>query len=268
MNQKLAAGDGRLLLASHGSLARGVSSSAPGAVFALSLLGGITLGPKEGRAIVFGRNRPEVHVCLGEDDPQVSRHQGSLTHNRGQWWVSNAGRLPIRLAGSRLLFGNEDPVPLDAGYTPLFVRGSGNREHLLEVFVAGPDGHTPQACHSAETRPPEVWLLTDEEKLALVALGQRYLLHEPQPQPWTWKETAKLLAVVQPGVGWGSRRVENLVNDVRVRLSRGGVRGLTREEVGEPVGNSLNHNLLRALMLSTTLVPRDLDLIDTPDEWV
>ncbi|MEE4598003.1 hypothetical protein V2J94_40110 [Streptomyces sp. DSM 41524] len=37
---------------------------------------------------------------------------------------------------------------------------------------------------------------------------------------------------------------------------------LTREEVGEPVGNALNDHLIRALMMPTTLVPPDLALID------
>ncbi|WP_280269081.1 hypothetical protein [Nocardia wallacei] len=35
---------------------------------------------------------------------------------------------------------------------------------------------------------------------------------------------------------------------------------------GEPVGNTLNHNLIRALMDSTTLVPPDLRLLDHPGE--
>ena len=58
---------------------------------------------------------------------------------------------------------------------------------------------------------------------------------------------------------------EHLIGDVRDRMSREGVSGLSREEVGEPVGNSLNHNLIQELMLSMTLVPRDLTLIDEPE---
>ncbi len=34
--------------------------------------------------------------------------------------------------------------------------------------------------------------------------------------------------------------------------------GLTREEVGEPVGNMLNHNLITELLRTRTLVPPDL----------
>ncbi|MEU0412106.1 FHA domain-containing protein [Streptomyces griseorubiginosus] len=255
--------DGRLLPATHGSLARGASAPLPGTVFALALTGGMTLGPGEGREVLFGRNRPEVHVCLGEDDPQVSRLQGTLTHRDGRWWVSNSGRLPIRCAGARLLFRDEEPLPVDTGYTPLFVGGSRGREHLLEVFVTGPEGERPPPRHEDVTRPPRVWRLTEQEKLALVALGRRYLLHEPRPQPLTWRQTAAELAEVQPGAGWTDKRVEHLVNGVRTRLSRDGVPWLTREELGEPVGNALNDHLIRALMASTTLVPMDLALIDS-----
>ncbi|WP_369386704.1 hypothetical protein AB5J72_03150 [Streptomyces sp. CG1] len=48
----------RVLPATHGSLARGVSAPVPGTLFALALTGGITLRPGEGREILFGRNRP------------------------------------------------------------------------------------------------------------------------------------------------------------------------------------------------------------------
>ncbi|MFJ4634843.1 FHA domain-containing protein [Streptomyces hygroscopicus] len=255
------AAHGRLLPAAHGSLARGVHAPVPGTVFALALTGGMTLGPGDGRELLFGRNRPEVHVCVGENDPQVSRCQGRLIHRHGQWWVAGDGRLPLRLP-TRLLFTGEEPLPLEPGYTPLFVRGSRGREHLLEVFVSGPEAERPAALPGDVTRPPRVWVLTDEEKLALVVLGQRYLLHEPRPQPLTWKQTAAQLAELRPQEGWREKRVEHLVNRVRMMLSRDGVPWLTREEVGEPVGNALNDHLIRALMMSTTLVPLDLALID------
>ncbi|MCX4727832.1 FHA domain-containing protein [Streptomyces sp. NBC_01306] len=170
--------------------------------------------------------------------------------------------MPIRCAGTRLLFGGEEPFPLATGYTPLFAGGSRGREHLLEAFVTGPEDERPVPRHGDVTRPPRVWLLTEQEKLALIALGRRYLLHEPRPQPLTWKQTAAQLAELQPGAGWTDKRVEHLVNAVRLRLSRDGVPWLTREEVGEPVGNALNDHLIRALMVSTSLVPMDLSLID------
>ncbi|WP_226363410.1 FHA domain-containing protein [Pseudonocardia abyssalis] len=251
----------RLLPTSHGSLAHGVPAAAPATIFALSVAGGISVGPKEGRTLVFGRNRPEVHVCVGEDDPRVSREHGVLGYRADRWWIRNTGRLPVRLPGGRLLFAEEEPVPLTEGYTPVFVRGSAHREHLLELFVTGADGGRPAARHRDATQQPVLWRLDDDERLVLVVLGQRYLLHENRPQPLSWRQAADQLAELQPDAGWTSKRVEHAVTAIRTRMSRGGVPGLTREEVGEPVGNALNDNLIRELVLSTTLVPPDLEML-------
>jgi pSer/pThr/pTyr-binding forkhead associated (FHA) protein len=127
----------------------------------LAVTGGVRVGPKEGRVIHFGRNRPEAHVCIGENDRKVSRQHGTFTRDAGHWWVRTTGRLPVRLLSMR-----DEPIP---------------------------------------------------------------------------------------------------VSRVRTRMSRGGVAGLTREEVGEPVGNTLNHNLIRELTESTTLVPPDLRLAGLED---
>ncbi|MGW5645623.1 FHA domain-containing protein [Saccharopolyspora sp. NPDC003752] len=262
MRENLQVAGGSPLAAGHGSLAFGVPGSAPGTIFALSVTGGITVRPREGRTIVFGRNRPEVHVCVGENDRRISRHHGLLTHHLDHWWVHNTGRLPVRFPGSRLLFADDEPVPLTTGYTPLFLSGSSGREHLLELYVAGPDGQPPASKHSDPTQPPRTWKLSPTEKLLLVVLGQRYLMHEAYPQPLSWRQAAEHLAELQPDAGWTAKRVEHDVVDVRTRLSKGGVPGLTRDEVGEPVGNTLNHNLIRELMESTTLVPPDLRVLD------
>jgi hypothetical protein len=96
----------------------------------------------------------------------------------------------------------------------------------------------------------------------LVALSQRYLLHDLHPQPLTWREVGNLLQDARPEASWSPRRAEHLVADIRTRLSKEGVAGLTREEVGEPIGNKLNENLITELMLSTTLVPPHLALLD------
>lgn len=255
----------RPLPAAHGSLAYGVPPSAPGTIFVMAFTGGIGVDPAEDRRVVFGRNRPEVDVCVGENDPRVSRAHGLFRYHDGRWWVRTTGRQPVRMPPSRLLTRDEDPFPLDEGYTPLFVRGSGRREHLLEVFVAGDDGRLPPAQHSMPTLPPSTWQLSDAERLALVVLAQRYLRHEPFPAPVTWKDAADELGELDPDGRWAPKTVERTVERVRGRLSRmGGVPGLTREEVGEPVGNTLNHNLITELVSSTTLVPFDLRLLDDP----
>ena len=265
MNQRAGEPDDRVLPAVHGSLAYGVPVSAPGTIFALAIAGGIAVAPREDRTVLFGRNRDDVHVCVGEDDRKVSRRQGMVVRKRGHWWVHNTGKLPIRLPGSRLLFPTADPVPLAEGYTAVFLRGTGEREHLVELYVTGPGGDRPASLHRDVTEPPRVWRLSEEERLVLVALGQRYLLQEARPQPLSWRQVAEELTELQPDAGWTSKRVEHLVVRVRTRLSRtGGVAGLTREEVGEPVGNALNDNLVRELVLSTSIVPPDLALLDGP----
>lgn len=252
------------LPAGHDSLAFGMPGADPGTIFALAVGGGVRMRPREGRTILFGRNQDDVHVCVGADDQRVSRRHGALVHRDRRWWVTNTGKLPIRLPDSRLLFRGEDPVPLATGYSPLFVRGSARRVHLVEVYVAGEGGTGPVSRFTDPTHPPRLWRLTDDERLVLTVLGQRYLLHEARPQPLTWRQTRDQVAELRPGEGWTAKRIEHLVQVVRARLSAEGVAGLTREEVGEPVGNALNHNLLTELLLSTTLVPPDLVLLDPP----
>lgn len=264
MTGKLAAGM-RELASTHDSLALGVQAPRTRTIFALAISGGIAVPPRNGREVLFGRNRDEVHVCLGEDDPKVSRQHGRLTHRGDQWWVANTGKLPMRLSGQRLLYPDEEAIPLAEGYTPLFIRGSRKREHLLELFVTGQDGGRPRPLPRDPTQPTRTYRLSQEERLALIVLGQRYLSHDLYPQPQTWRQVAERLGRVQPDFGWTTRKVEHLIGDVRDRMSREGVSGLSREEVGEPVGNSLNHNLIQELMLSMTLVPRDLALIDEPE---
>ncbi|QIS19440.1 FHA domain-containing protein [Nocardia terpenica] len=252
----------RQLEPGHDSLAFGVPDSAPATIYALALAGGVTAAPAEGRRILFGRNKLEVDVCVGSADRKVSRCHGLLTCVRNTWWVSNTGRLPVRLPGSRMLFEGEQPIPLCPGYTPVFVRGSGRREHLLELYVTGAD-HGYRPVHPADpTAPERTWQLSDTERLVLVVLAQRYLLQEAYPQPMAWRQAAEHLRDLQPDAGWNAKRVEHAVEKVRARLSAAGVPGLTRDEVGEPVGNTLNHNLIRELMDSTTLVPPDLNLLD------
>jgi hypothetical protein len=246
----------------HRSLAQGVANVAPGALCALTVATGLTVAPKEGLSLRFGRNKPQVEVCVGENDLHVSRVHGLVHHRQNHWWVSNTGRAPIRLSGSLMLHTDSEPIPLATGYTPLFLRGSRGREHLLEFYVAGADGGIPSSRPGEATEAPKRWRLTAAEHAALTVIGQRFLLMAPNPQPLSRQEAAEQLREVQPDAGWTPKRVEHLVSAVRRRLSDSGVPGLRREEVGEPVGLTLTVNLLRELVLSTTLVPLDLALLD------
>src|SRR5438309_2362842 len=135
----------------------GDASTVPGA---LTLSGGPTVPPEDGRVLTFGRNRLEVDVCVGEDDLQVSRVHGLLTCQRGQWWLDCVGRTPIRLPNSILLHGDAEPVLLSPGYTAIHVRGSRGREHLLELYIAGAAGRRPPSRPVDETEKPKRWRLT------------------------------------------------------------------------------------------------------------
>ncbi len=252
------------------SLAFGVPDAEPGTLFALSISSSLTAEPIEGRRVVFGRNWDEADVCIGGHDQGISRIQGFVTCRSRRWWLANAGRRPLRLPGSQMLFSGEDPIPLVVGYLPLFVRGSATHEHLLELYVSGLDAAQPERGPLAPTQPPRTWRLSTTERLVLVVLAQRYLLQEPYPQPMGWQQAADHLNdlesdVPEIGADWNHKKVERLVGQVRTRLSKAGVAGLTREEVGEPIGNMLNHNLIRELVDSTTLIPPDLRLLDPPD---
>lgn len=181
MEPKVTYSDGLALPRGHSSLTHGVGRAAPGSVHALALGGGYAVGPRDGRVVYFGRNRPLVHVCVGEDDQQVSRRHGELTHHRGTWWLRNTGRRPIRLPGAQWLFTQQEAIPLAEGYTPLLVPGSRDREHLLEIYVTGPDGDRPRSRHGVDTDPPRRYALTRDEKLVLVVLGGNYLSLAPNP---------------------------------------------------------------------------------------
>ena len=250
--------------AGAGSLARGLPPVPAGTLFALGDRGGICVAPTARLTVIFGRNEPEVHVCVGVGDRGVSRQHGLLHHDGRRWTVHNTGHLPIRLPGSQLLLsGHQEPLPV--AYTPLFIRSGRDREHLLEVRVAGPAPTGSSGVQFDDTthhNTGTIWELSDRERLVLVALGQRYLSHEAYPQPLSWSNVAVELARLQPGEGWTPKRAEHIVVAVRARLAGRGVTGLTRDEVGEPVGNALNHNLILELLLSTTLVPPDLRLLD------
>jgi len=250
------------LPATHASLAFGVPESEPGTIYALSVSGGVRFRPKEERVVLFGRNRPEVHVCVGEDDRRVSRSHGRLARRGDHWWLANTGHLPLQLPGARMLFPEDEAVPLETGYTPVFISGTSRRRHLVELYVAGVDGRLPTPTPEASTLKDKPWKLNAEERLALVCLAQRYLLHDAYPQPVSWKQVAAELAELQPRGGWGPKKAEHLVTKVRKRLVSAGVPGLTREEVGEPVGNVLNHNLVGELLRTRTLVPPDLLVLE------
>jgi hypothetical protein len=251
-----------LLPSDFGSLTRGLPPSVePGTLFVLGVNGGMSIAPDVRFPLIFGRSEPDVHVCVGADDPHVSRQHGHITREHGRWVLHNVGRLPIRLAANRLVISG-DRAELSFGYTPLFIVGP-KQEHLLEVRVAAPavQAAGPAVEFEAKTRERKVWPLSPVEKLVLVCLGQRYLRNEPYPQPLTWAQVATELNGLRHGEKWTQRRAAHIVTNVRNRLSRS-VSGLLEEEIPPPVGNTLNHNLIMELMISTTILKSDLSLLE------
>lgn len=249
-----------LLPKDTGSLARGAPSARPDTLFVLGANGGISIAPDVDLQLMFGRNEPDVHVCVGADDPHVSRQHGYITREHSRWVLGNTGRLPIRLPGARLVLSG-DRVELSAGYTPLFIVAP-RHEHLLEVRISVPSPPPgPESGHDAETRDRGSWPLSPVEKLVLVCLAQRYLRYEPQPQPLTWSQVATELAELFPQERWSWRRAAHIVTKVRKRLSPA-VPGLLEEEIPPPVGNTLNHNLITELLITTTILSSDLLLLE------
>jgi hypothetical protein len=254
-----------LLPAELGSLSRELPPTEPGTLFVLGSMGGMSVAPDAGFQLMFGRNEPDVHVCVGGRDPHVSRRHGIIRRTDSRWVLDNVGKLPIRLPGSLVIGGAQAELP--TGYTPLFIVAP-QQEHLLQVRITAPT--PPHAwmgeCEAETSR--QVWRLSDVERLVLVCLSRRYLRHEPQdplPQPLAWGQVADELSELRPDENWNWRRAARIVSEVRARLSgdrRRPVRGLREDEVRQPVGNALNHNLIMELLISTTITRADLSLLD------
>ncbi|GEC08815.1 hypothetical protein SSP24_64700 [Streptomyces spinoverrucosus] len=244
-----------------GSLSRTVPPALPGTLFVLGANGGMSVAPDADFLLLFGRNEPDVHVCVGAGDTCVSRRQGMIIRDSSRWVLHNTGKLPIRFPGSRLVLRG-DRAQLPTGYTPLFVV-SPRQEHLLEVRIAAPapssgPGNGVEACGD-KTYEQGRRGLSPEERLVLVCLAQRYLRNDPQPQPLTWAQVAFELGELRPAERWSAKRAAHIVANVRKRLSKeDGVPGLLEEEVPQPVGNALNHNLITDLLVTTTITKSDL----------
>lgn len=258
----------QVLPASISRLDGGVPPAPPGLIFVLGSEGGYAV-PRMTFTLLFGRDRDDVHVPVGPADPYVSRVHGRIVGDGRDWWVHNDGNLPIQNGETLILQGNS--MLLSPGYTPLFIKSSQGRSHLLEVHIAGarPQGGPEGPVKSMETVQPETYDLTVVERAAVAALAQRYLLgHEKHPQPVSWQQVAEDLNRAMPEQAWTKKRVEHMVARIRERLASDPhrpVSGLRREEgIGEPVGNILNHNLIQALLLSGSLSVADLDLLNLP----
>lgn len=247
-----------------GSPAGEVPQAPAGTIFVVGPEGGYAV-PSCRYTLLFGRDREDVHVPVGVNDPTVSRRHGMFicTGPGGEWWLRNTGKLPIELPDGALVLAGH-LRSLEPGYTPLVINSSRERSHLVEVRLIGRPGERPRSTTKEPTESPEtVYELSAPERLVLTVLARRYLEgHDDYPAPLTWEETARIASGSPRSTrAWTNRTVANTVEDVRERLHRRGVRGLLREEVGEPVGSTLSVNLIRELLKTGTLSPQDLDLL-------
>jgi hypothetical protein len=201
-------------------------------------------------------------VPVGTGDKYVSRLHGVFTCDGTQWWLRNEGRLPIQMLGEEpLLRGHE--VLMAAGYTPLTIETPDRRSYWIEVRVVG-SSSVDDADSKVSTLRSGVYGLSPAERLVITALAQRYLRQERYPQPVAWKQVADDVSRADPQRRWTVKSAEHTVAGVRKRLSEGRypIPGLLREDgIGEPVGNTLNHNLIKALLKDATLLPEDLHLL-------
>jgi hypothetical protein len=240
-----------------------VPAAPTGTIFALAADGGFAVPPQE-FTLRFGRSRDDVHVPVGVTDPHVSRSHGMVVGDGREWWIrNNKGSLPLQLPGDLLLLAGQETA-LAPGYTPLFICSSKRRTHLLELHVVGARTTGADGEHHERTKPPDVYDLSQDERLVLTALAQRYLRQDRYAQPVSWKQVAEDLNRLDDGRQWTQNKAAHTVNAVRKRLAAGPepVPGIRREDgVGEPVGNALNHNLIQALLRTSTLVPSDLDVL-------
>jgi pSer/pThr/pTyr-binding forkhead associated (FHA) protein len=113
------------------SLASDVPPAPPGTIFVLGAGGGFAVPPRK-FTLHFGRDRDDIHVPVGIDDPYVSRLHGVIVGDGRDWWLRNKGKLPIRLPGeAMLLSGHELLIEPDFGSLKgTFVNGKkiGQRE--------------------------------------------------------------------------------------------------------------------------------------------
>jgi hypothetical protein len=216
--------------------------------------------PVEGRVLYFGRNRPEVHICVGADDAGVSRLHGTLEFVDGQWQVRTLGGRPVQV-GTEVLRRGDEPVPLAEGCTALLVEGENPRDrHLVRVRVLGAVERPPRRVASG-TIPVRCFRLDPTERLVLTAIAEGHLRRIQDPQPLTARAAADRLATVQPEAGWTHRKVEHLVRHVRERLAGQGIEGLVPEPGCTGFDNAYRRNLIDVLVGSGTLGAGDLHLL-------
>jgi hypothetical protein len=208
---------------------------------------------------VFGRGT-DCDLVVHPNDRSISRQAGSLEWTGRNWIVSNRSRTRpiyrVERSGLRAPIGVGEFHALRPGTTRVAITGEALTIELT-IVVEGepadamePDDATPArgavpAPHEA-TRLPDI---TRNERLALLAMLEGYLLDHPRydPQPRTYADAAARLGLPAATV---RKRIERL----RVKLVECGVVELERADA---------RFTLAEFALSTRLVSRaDLAELD------
>ncbi|MCP3803740.1 FHA domain-containing protein [Allokutzneria sp. A3M-2-11 16] len=253
-----------------GELPRAKPWTLPGALVVRTVAGAAAAAPVEGARVRFGRGRPDdpdkpADVTVGADDKKISRQHGLLVHRQGWWYLSNTGKLPVEV-GEYVLRGDGESVPLRAGVTSVLITTPAGRHHVVELYVNGGDGALPPPLFGQHTAPGHVWSLSERERLVLAVLGQEYLRNNPRAQPIGRNQAATQLAELRPEDDWNVRKMDRVVEAVRLRLSRKGVFGLVEADLPQPIGNLLSHNLLSELIVRTpSITHSDLMVLEDDD---
>lgn len=184
----------------------------------------------------FGRDPSVCTVALGVEplDRGISRLAGSISHDRGIWWITNrSSSRSLHVIDVETGLGVPLPVArdnwpaarhiIDRQALTVLVRGE-VLTHALSVSASAnelpvayqlPQLHDPVRTSSLLPHP------TDKQREALVSMVEGYLQPFPRykPEPRTYEEAASRLGLPASTV---RRRIES----IRASLVEGGVAGL------------------------------------------
>lgn len=182
-----------------------------------------------GTDFTFGR-ASDCSACLDPEDTSISRLAGSVERDGGAWWVVNrsAGRAiaVVDDLGLRSLLppGRRYAVQ---GTVTVVVDGSLG-SHRLEVVAADMSRPPAASRDPADPADPDSTtavgtdvVLTDADRIALVALFAGYLHDGPRhdPHPRTYTAAAARL-------GWPRTTLVKRIEYLRTRLDAAGVPGV------------------------------------------
>ena len=172
-----------------------------------------------GEEFTFGRGEG-CTVCLDPDDVGLSRLAGSVEFHIGAWWLYNrSANRPLTVVnhlGLRSVLAPGLRYPVE-GSVAVVVDGS-HRSHRLELTGPEPPGAADPTETGLATAVGQQVVITDDDRLALVALFVGYLRdgsrYDPHPQSYLAAATR---------LGWPRTTLVKRIEYLRTRLARAGV---------------------------------------------